>query len=93
MRQPLNKSNSAKITLLIERMRLIREQRHLQMTLHTGAAHRDRNDINQVVFAERALLIDAEKSSPEDVRGIILVDLFWHAEEAKAWEPRKTSSQ
>ena len=71
----------------------IREQRHVKTTLHTGAAHRDRNDINQVVFAEGALLIDTEKNNPDDVRGIILVDLFWRTEEAKAWEMQNTKTQ
>ena len=71
----------------------IREQRHLNTTHGTGAAKRDRNDINQVVFAEDALLIDTGDHQPESVKGIILVDIFWRTEELKELQKQNPGVQ
>jgi cytidylate kinase len=71
----------------------IREQRHRQTTQTSGAAKRDRNDASQVVFVENALLIDTGKTSPEEVRGIIVMDLLWRTAETKTLEKRRTSTE
>jgi cytidylate kinase len=71
----------------------IREQRHRQTTQTSGAAKRDRNDASQVVFAENALLIDTGMTCPEEVRGIIVMDLLWRTAEIKALETQKAGRQ
>jgi cytidylate kinase len=57
----------------------IREQRHVQTTKTQGAVERDRDDQNRVVFADDAMMIDTGKIAPDEVSGIMLVEIFWRA--------------
>lgn len=61
----------------------IREERHIKTTNSEGAIERDLEDKSRVIFADNALMIDTGKLVPEEVRGIILVEVFWRAFEGK----------
>jgi cytidylate kinase len=59
----------------------VREQRHMQSTNTHGAKQRDIYDASRVVFTEHSLLIDTSKLSVEEVCGVILVEVFWRAQQ------------
>lgn len=59
----------------------VREQRHMQSTNTHGAKQRDIYDSSRVVFTENSLLIDTSKLSVEEVCGVILVEVFWRAQQ------------
>jgi cytidylate kinase len=60
----------------------IREKRQIESSGHGGAIRRDHEDQKQVVFADKALMIDTGKLKPDEVCGIILVEIFWRAAQA-----------
>jgi cytidylate kinase len=61
----------------------VREQRHVKSTNKRGAVQRDTYDANNVMFTDDSLLIDTSRLEPERVCGVILVEVFWRAEQLK----------
>jgi cytidylate kinase len=61
----------------------VREQRHFRELHSYGAVRRDHNEDKQLVFAEDALMIDTGNLEPHEVSGIILIEVFWGADERK----------
>ena len=61
----------------------VREQRHFQELQSYGAVRRDRNDDKRMVFADDALMIETGNLAPHEVSGIILIEVFWGADQMK----------
>ena len=60
-----------------------REQRHDREMNSYGAVQRDQDEEKQMVFADDALLIETGNMEPREVSGIILIEVFWGADERK----------
>jgi len=61
----------------------VREQRHLKSTGSVGAIKRDIYDAHNVLFTESTVMIDTSRLEPAKVSGIILVEVFWLANQLK----------
>lgn len=61
----------------------VREQRHEREMNSEGALQRDRDEGKQMVFADDALLIETGNLEPHEVSGIILIEVFWGADERR----------
>ncbi len=57
----------------------VRERRHRETTGKGGALERDQLDESRVVFADDALMVDTHRLQPGEVRGVIIIELFWRA--------------
>jgi cytidylate kinase len=59
----------------------VREARHQHEFGYPGAAQRDSRDDQRILFPDDGLLIEGGSLNPEEVSGIILVEVFWRADE------------